>query len=140
MMATGFADRLRALARGLVLALVACAFISAGPATAGVTLKEYRAILKDTKKKPLTRFQLLAQHIGGVYEGFEWANAYLRSRVKPQVYCRPKKRRVGVKALFGFLEAELRKPSIGKGKRYKPSVPIAAVLLTALRARWPCFS
>lgn len=135
-MTTGRAGWIRALA----LAVVGCAFISAGPATAGVTLKEYRAILKDTKKKPLTRFQLLAQHIGGVYEGFEWANAYLRSRVKPQVYCRPKKRKVGIKALIGFLEAELRKPSIAKGRRYRPNVPIEAVLLTALRARWPCLS
>jgi hypothetical protein len=136
MMASGRAGWLRALA----LVVAACAFIGAGPAAAGVTLKEYRAILKDTKKKPLTRFQLLAQHIGGVYQGFEWANAYLRSRVRPQVYCRPKKRKVGVKALLGFLEAELRRPSIGKGRRYRPNVPIAAVLLTALRARWPCFS
>ncbi len=124
--------------RGVALAMIACAFIGAGPAAAGVTLKEYRAILKDTKKKPLSRFQLLAQHIGGVYQGFEWANAYLRSRVRPQVYCRPKKRKVGVKALLGFLEAELRKPSIGKGRKYRPNVPIEAVLLTALRARWPC--
>ncbi|MCZ6862378.1 MAG: hypothetical protein O7I42_19255 [Alphaproteobacteria bacterium] len=139
-MATGLAGRIRALARGLALAALAYAFLTGSLATAGVTLKEYRAILKDNKKKPLTRFQLLAQHIGGVYEGFEWANAYLRSRVKPQVYCRPKKRKVGIKALIGFLEAELRKPSIGKGKRYKPNVPIEAVLLTALRARWPCFS
>lgn len=127
-------------ARALVLAVAACAFLNASPASAAVTLKEYRAILKDKKKKPLTRFQLLAQHIGGVYEGFEWANAYLRSRVKPQVYCRPKKRKVGIKTLIGFLEAELRNPSIGKGGKYKPGVPIEAVLLTALRARWPCFS
>lgn len=139
-MATGLAGWVRGLARGLAYTTLACAILTAIPATAGVTLKEYRAILKDNKKKPLTRFQLLAQHIGGVYEGFEWANAYLRSRVKPQVYCRPKKRKVGIKALIGFLEAELRKPSIGKGKRYKPNVPIEAVLLTALRARWPCFS
>lgn len=135
-MATGRCGWLRALALGAV----ACAFLGAGPAAAGVTLKEYRAILKDTKKKPLTRFQLLAQHIGGVYEGFEWANAYLRSRVKPQVYCRPSKRKVGIKVLIGYLEAELRNPSVGKGRRYKPGVPIEAVLLTALRARWPCFS
>ena len=134
-MATGQAGWVRALA----LTVVACAFLASGPASAAVTLKEYRAILKDKKRQPLTRFQLLAQHIGGVYEGFEWANAYLRSRVKQQVYCRPKKRKVGVKALLGFLEAELRKPSIGKGKAYKPNVPIEAVLLTALRARFPCF-
>ncbi|MHA1536680.1 MAG: hypothetical protein ACTSUD_03920 [Alphaproteobacteria bacterium] len=126
--------------RALALAVFACALFGAGPAIAGVTLKEYRAILKDNKKKPLTRFQLLAQHIGGVYQGFEWANAYLRSRVKPQIYCRPKKRKVSIKMLIGFLEAELRKPSIAKGRRYRPNVPIGAVLLTALRARWPCFS
>ncbi len=126
--------------RALAFAVVAGAFFASDPATAGVTLKEYRAILKDTKKKPLSRFQLLAQHINGVYEGFEWANAYLRSRVKPQIYCRPKSRKIGVKELIGYLEAELGKPSIGKGKPYPSNVPIAAVLLTALRARWPCFS
>ena len=64
-MATGIASRVRGLARGLALVMLACAILTAIPATAGVTLKEYRAILKDNKKKPLTRFQLLAQHIGG---------------------------------------------------------------------------
>ena len=133
-MATGGTGWLKVL----VIAAVACTFFATSPTAAGVTLKEYRAILKDDKKISLTRFQLLAQHIGGVYEGFEWANAYLRSRVKPQVYCRPKKRKVGVKALLGIIGAELQKPSLGKGRKYRPNVPIEAVLLTALRARWPC--
>jgi len=132
---------------GLAVVCAAALTADARPVSASVTVKEYRKILSDKATRPLTRFQLLAQHIGGVFEGFEWVNAYLRARRLAPVFCRPRGVKVTRKLLLVILESELRRPSVGKSVvrrrprrrlRYGAAAPIEGILLAGLRARWPC--
>lgn len=121
-------------------AALAAALLSVAvtPSRAAVTIEEYGKIVENRRPRLMSRFDILVQHLGGVLEGFEWANAYLRRRGDKPIFCRPAGTRLGMTEVISMIEAEMRVPSIRNLKAYRPDTPLEGVLMTALRARFPC--
>ena len=124
----------------MILACAALVLLPAQPrpVSAAITIDEFEKVKKNRRPRLLYRYEIVVQHLGGVFEGFEWSNAYLRRRGQVPLYCRPRNRQVGMSQVMAYIEAELKRPSIKRIKKYRPDTPIEAVMLTALRARWPC--
>ena len=124
----------------LILALTASIVVPAQsrPVSAAITIDEFQKVKTNRRPRLLYRYEIVVQHLGGVFEGFEWSNAFLRRRGELPLYCRPRNRRVGMSQVMAFIEAEIKKPSIPRLKKYRPDTPIEAIMLTALRVRWPC--
>jgi hypothetical protein len=123
---------------GAAIAAAVLVALTAMPSQAAITIREYGKIIEARRPRLMSRFDILVQHLGGVVEGLEWANAYLQRRGQKPIYCRPAGIRLGMTEVISMIEAEMRVPSIRNLEKYRPDTPIEGVLMTALRARFPC--
>lgn len=79
--------------------------------------------------------QLLAIHIGGVAEGYEWANAFLQDEKKPPLFCAPQNFSLNADNYIKLVDDELTK----NRRLYSDlGLPIGAILLRALKEKLPC--
>lgn len=109
------------------LLLIALLVMSSGPAYAGFTLEKYETI-KDTQS-----FKL---YLGGVGEGYGWANTFLEREGYPQLYCQPGKLALNADNYAQILADHITKPDVKATLR--PDFPIELLLLHALQSALPC--
>jgi len=111
-----------------ILIIVTLFFLSGVSAHADITIKIYKEL--RTKKSDSIKI-----YVGGVAEGFDWANSALENKAQPPLYCVPPKLPITNDGYLAILDNSLEEPV---GKAMQEYIPIAAILLKALERTFPC--
>ncbi len=92
----------------------------------GVPIEEYQ-------RNPKARW--IRDYIQGVGEGFGWANAELRVKGRPLLYCQPGKLSLGPDNYLDILNRELEEPYVAG---LRAPTAIEGILLQGLERTFPC--
>lgn len=102
------------------------------PVNAEMMVKDY-----EKKKNP----EVTAFYLGSVGTGFGWANTYLSTNGKPQMFCVPGNLSLNDKNYTDILDEEIKILSTNSskvnGKTYR-DLPIEYLLLAGLVRTFPC--
>ncbi len=123
--------------RGVILILISLIALSASTAKADDQSKQYggdiRSILKlyDDIATPQGR-QRIEDAVGGMTTGLLWANAMLRERGQPLLYCQPDKLDLAGAQVIGMMRQAMRdNPKWG-------DFALGMMVLVTLQRTFPC--
>jgi hypothetical protein len=99
--------------------------LTTSPAAAELSARD--SIDKYRKNDPQ-----ISLFLNGLLQGFEWANSFLHTANRPEIFCEPEKL-----ALTVNQEVDILNRYIEENPTYS-NYPVGAVLLQALRDAFPC--
>ena len=115
-------------------AVIAIAALYAAPASSGtLSLGDFN---KAHAAGPLS--MTLSSYLYGIADGFASSNASLRGDGHPMMFCQPEKLRVNLENLVQMVDDEVARCARGGGKPYRDELPVALILLEAMKRTFPC--
>jgi hypothetical protein len=123
--------------KALPAVVLACALLWTGPSRA-LTVENYQKWRLDTRSVAVSRQAVLEIRFLGVFEGLLLANTIAAQRQQQPTFCPPKGAHLSGRALRKLVDAELKQPSLNKGRPYDTKTSVDFVLLVVVAKKWPC--
>ena len=111
----------------IALTFIILGFLAVDPAQSEISFENYNRI-KDS--------EFFKVYLGGLSDGYEWANAHLAKERLPRLFCAPDNLALNTINYSQILSNYLSKPD--STSRFKPTDPIGPIVLMALRDALPC--
>lgn len=107
--------------------------LTAHTISGAITITQYDQ-LRMGGAKPEERAYLNIR-IGGVAEGYDWANSFLVTGGRAELYCSPDNIAFNTDNYLQFLDEEL---NANRASYARTATPIEYILLRALQSKFPC--